>query len=80
MDRRTWQATVHEVAKSWPRLSDSHTHTHSAKQTSSVVYSVHLRRCQGRVNQIIQDLEAMSRDSSEDLRMLIWRTEGCSLQ
>ena len=27
MDRRTWWATVHGVAKSWIRLSN-HTHTH----------------------------------------------------
>ena len=80
MDRGAWQATVHEVTKSWPCLSDSLslTHTLCAKQTSSVVYSVHLGGCQGRVNQIIQDLETMSCDSSEDLQMFIWRTEGCS--
>ena len=28
MDRGTWQATVHGVAKSRTQLSDSHTHTH----------------------------------------------------
>ena len=26
MDRAAWRATVHGVAKSWTRLSDSHTH------------------------------------------------------
>ena len=26
IDRETWQATVHGVAKSWTRLSDLHTH------------------------------------------------------
>ena len=26
MDTGAWQATDHEVAKSWPRLSDSHTY------------------------------------------------------
>ena len=29
MDRRAWTATVHGAAKSWTRLSDSHTHTFS---------------------------------------------------
>ena len=29
MDRGAWQATVHGVAKSRTRLSDSHTHTHT---------------------------------------------------
>ena len=28
MDRGAWWATVHGVAKSQTRLSDSHTHTH----------------------------------------------------
>ena len=28
MDREAWQATVRGVAKSWTRLSDSHTHRH----------------------------------------------------
>ena len=28
MDREAWQATVRGVAKSWKRLSDSHTHRH----------------------------------------------------
>ena len=28
MDRGAWQSTDHEVAKSWPRLSDSHTYIH----------------------------------------------------
>ena len=27
MDREAWQATVHGVAKSWTRLSHTHTHT-----------------------------------------------------
>ena len=29
VDRGAWKATVHGVAKSWPRLSDSHTHTYT---------------------------------------------------
>ena len=29
MDRGTWQAIVHGVAKNWTWLSDSHTHTHT---------------------------------------------------
>ena len=29
MDRGAWRATVHGVKRSWTRLSDSHTHTHS---------------------------------------------------
>ena len=29
MNRAAWQATVHEVTKTWARLSDSHTHTHT---------------------------------------------------
>ena len=29
MAREAWQATVHGVAKSWARLSSSHTHTHT---------------------------------------------------
>ena len=32
MDRGTWQATVHRVAKSWTRLS---THTHSSVYRST---------------------------------------------
>ena len=29
MDRGAWQSTDHDVAKSWPRLSDSHTYIHT---------------------------------------------------
>ena len=29
VDRGAWKVTVHGVAKSWPRLSDSHTHTYT---------------------------------------------------
>ena len=29
MDRGAWQAAVYGVTKSWTRLSDSHTHTHT---------------------------------------------------
>ena len=29
MDREAWRATIHRVAKSRTRLSDSHTHTHT---------------------------------------------------
>ena len=32
MDRGAWQATVHGIAKSGARLSDSHTHTHTHTQ------------------------------------------------
>ena len=30
MDRGAWQAAVHGVTKSWTRLNDLHTHTHTA--------------------------------------------------
>ena len=31
MDRGAWRATVHGVTKSWTRLSDTHTHTHTSR-------------------------------------------------
>ena len=40
MDRGAWRATVHGVAKSQTRLSNSHTHTHThthPKQAASVL-------------------------------------------
>ena len=33
MDRETWWAVVRGVAKSWTRLSDSHTRTHTHTHT-----------------------------------------------
>ena len=40
MDRGTWRATVHGVAKSWTRLSNwTHTHTSLTYQLSSVAQS-----------------------------------------
>ena len=38
MDRRAWWATVHGVAKSQTRLSDSHTNI--SKHTYTYIYSV----------------------------------------
>ena len=32
IDRRTWRATVHGVAKSWTRVINAHTHTHKDTQ------------------------------------------------
>ena len=32
MHRRAWWATIHGVAKSWTRLSDTHTHTHTLQK------------------------------------------------
>ena len=33
IDGGAWWAAVHEIAKSWTRLSDSHTHTHTHTHT-----------------------------------------------
>ena len=33
MDRGAWQATVHEIEKSWTQLSHTHTHTHTHTRT-----------------------------------------------
>ena len=35
MDIGAWRATIHGVAKSQTRLSDSHTHTHTHTHTKS---------------------------------------------
>ena len=37
MDRGAWQATVHAVAKSPTRLSNTHTHTHTHTHTGSIL-------------------------------------------
>lgn len=39
MNRGASQATVHTVAKSWTRLSDSHTHTAPALEVQSLIHS-----------------------------------------
>ena len=42
MDKRAWQATVHEVAKSWTQLS-THTHTYThliIYQLSPLLHSI----------------------------------------
>ena len=36
-DRGAWQATVHGVTKSWTRLSDTHTHTHTLSTVLSAL-------------------------------------------
>ena len=37
MNRGAWQATVHAVAKSPTRLSNTHTHTHTHTHTGSIL-------------------------------------------
>ena len=38
MDSGAWQATAHRVAKSWTRLSNSHTRIHTHTHTHTHVY------------------------------------------
>ena len=39
MDRGAWQATVHEVIRSWTRLS-THTHTHYFLRHNTIEHSI----------------------------------------
>ena len=42
-DREAWRSTVHGVVKSWTRLSDFHSLTHSVK---AMVFSVVMYGCE----------------------------------
>ena len=42
IDRRARRATVHGVAKSQTRLSDSYTHTHTHTHTHTLIFYYHL--------------------------------------